>query len=537
MTDSDTQTLEGPPDWHRDAPVAEDDIPFDAGETSDQDNAEEGIRPAQARPILETPAMPGARWNEDPPLPPVNLEVEQGLLAAILSNANVIDRVGDVLLPEHFADEAHGRVFQACLDLAAEQKPVNAISLKRRFERDKGLAGVGGAQYLAELQANGALPSQAPHYARMIRQLYQCRMVMQGAAEAYHRLGASDEESVEDICTGLSGVIDAALGQDAQSEGLRPAGEGAVEWEAFLDRAKDDPGGLLGVSTGLTALDNKLRGLQNGKLYVIAGRPAMGKTSLALSIALHAARTGIPAAFFSLEMPAEELAGRAISMISGVPLDVQQDPRNMGREDWGRVLEASRALQKLPLQIDASPALTVPQIRARARRMKREAGLGPIVIDYLQLMTSGRDPRINLAEYIGQITTGLKQMAKALDVPILLLSQLNRAVEAREDKRPMLSDLRDSGSIEQDADVVIFPFRQHYYLKKSKPQRQDREEQEAFAKRMASWAERLDASEGRAEIILAKQRSGPEGSVQTAFKDNLTLFENLPEDTQERMDL
>jgi len=303
-------------------------------------------------------------------------------------------------------------------------------------------------------------------------------------------------------------------------------------------------GHVAGVATGFTDMDRKLGGLHPSDLVILAGRPAMGKSALATNIAFHAARNyrpverpdgtmaaedGAVVAFFSLEMSADQLATRILAEVSGVPSDAIRRG-DVRREDFARFVDASRTLSSVPMFIDDTPALTISAVRTRARRLARQRGLGMIVVDYLQLLRAPSSNRQdNRVQEISEITRGLKAIAKELNVPVLALSQLSRAVEQREDKKPQLSDLRESGSIEQDADVVMFVFREEYYLS-HEPIRRPDETEDKFNDRYQRWSDRLQEVSGLAEVIIAKQRHGPTGTVKLRFDGKITKFENLVDD-------
>jgi replicative DNA helicase len=332
--------------------------------------------------------------------------------------------------------------------------------------------------------------------------------------------------------------------------GFRPFSIVLAEAVASAEAAYKREGKLSGVATGLIDLDNLLGGLHRSDLVVLAGRPSMGKTALATTIAFHAAQSyrtepdasgtpvpvdGAVVGFFSLEMSAEQLAARILAEAANIRSDHIRRGK-LSNEEFMRLVQASRELAAAPMFIDDTPALSVPALRTRARRLKRTHGLSLVVVDYLQLMRPSRR-HDNRVQEISEITQGLKALAKEVDAPVLALSQLSRAVELREDKRPMLSDLRESGTIEQDADVVMFVYREEYYLQRSEPQQRQDESEERFKQRGDAWQRRFEAVEGLADIIIAKQRHGPIGNVRLRFVPELTKFEDyaaadhLPERT------
>ena len=320
---------------------------------------------------------------------------------------------------------------------------------------------------------------------------------------------------------------------DTAEQGLKSFDLVLTETINIAEAATKTEGSLSGVSTGLTGLNNLLGGLHKSDLLILAGRPAMGKTALATNIAFRAAtttrtdETAVPVAFFSLEMSAEQLGTRILAERSG--LDSENIRRGrMNDREFLALVESSEQISRAPFFIDDTPALSVSQMASRARRLKRTKGLGLIVVDYLQLMQAqlGSRPE-NRVQEISNISRSLKSLAKELDVPVLALSQLSRAVEQREDKHPNLSDLRESGSIEQDADVVMFVYREEYYLNKGEPEQKENETQEKYNLRYQLWQERLERATGKAEIIIAKQRHGPVGTANVSFDGRLTKFSDL----------
>jgi len=477
------------------------------------------------------PAEPGQDRT-----PPVNYEAEQALLAAILANNQAYERVADFLRADHFADAVHGRIFAACGKLIDRGQIANAVTLKNVFESDNALQDVGGSQYLTDLQNAHVTAINAEHYGRAIHDLHLRR-----------RLIALGEEIVgnafeHDLDNPAAQQIEAAeqrlyqLAETGQSEGDFKSFDSALaEAVNQAEAAHRREGQIAGVTTGLEDLDEQLGGLHNTDLIVLAGRPGMGKTALATNIGYNAARRraergeneGAVVGFFSLEMAAEQLATRILSEQSRISSENIRRGK-LSAEDFESVVRASHELSSLPFYIDDTPAISVGQIRTRARRLKRQHNLGLIVVDYLQLMqpTAGTAPESRVQE-ISAITRGLKVIAKELDVPVLALSQLSRAVEQREDKRPQLADLRESGTIEQDADVVMFVYREEYYLSKQEPAQRADESDEKYQERVDKWKAKMERVYGVAEAIVAKQRHGPTGSVKLAFEGGTTRFGNL----------
>jgi replicative DNA helicase len=480
---------------------------------------------------------------ERAPQPPSNTEAEQALLGAILVNNTAYSRVAEFLAPDHFGNAVHGRIFDALGKLIERGQIANPVTLKNLFDQDGALAEIGGAQYLGRLAEAAVTIINAEHYGRTIHDLHLRRELItigqDVVTEAFrHDL---DDPAVTQIERAESKLFELATTGQAEG-GFRPFAAALTEAIVSAEAAFKRDGKTVGVATGFTDLDRKLGGLHPSDLIILAGRPSMGKSSLATNIAFNAAKAyratrasdgrmlaedGAVIGFFSLEMSAEQLATRILAEESGVSSD-RIRRGEVRREDFDKFVAASQRLSAVPLYLDDTPALSVAALRTRARRLKRQQGLGLIVVDYLQLMRPSVQNRVmeNRVQEVSDITRGLKAIAKELDVPVLALSQLSRAVEQREDKRPMLSDLRESGSIEQDSDVVMFIFREEYYLSRAEPTRRPEESDDKFNDRYDRWRERCEAAYGMAEVIIAKQRHGPIGTVKLHFEAEITKFDN-----------
>jgi replicative DNA helicase len=483
-------------------------------------------------------------------LPPANTEAEQALLGAIFRNNLAHSRVADFLQPEHFSFAVHGRIYMAICRLIDRGQIANPVTLKNLFDQDASLAEIGGAQYLSRLAEAAVTIINAEEYGRQILDLHLRRQLIGMGEdlvnEAYQQ--DLDDPALAQIERTEQKLFE--LASSGQAEGGFRTFESALTTAINnAEAAFKRDGRTVGVATGFVDLDKKLGGLHPSDLVILAGRPGMGKTSLATNIAFNAAKAyvegvgpngrkiaedGAIIGFFSLEMSAEQLATRILSEESGVSSD-RIRRGEVRKDDFDKFVTASNRLASVPLYIDDTPALSVAALRTRARRLKRQQGLGLIVIDYLQLMrpsTASRGPE-NRVQEISEITRGLKAIAKELDVPVLALSQLSRAVEQREDKRPQLADLRESGSIEQDADVVMFIFREEYY-KGREPKIGENETQDKFNTRHEEWKEYMEKIHGIAEVIIEKQRHGPTGTVKLQFQAEITKFgnfvgpENLP---------
>ena len=465
---------------------------------------------------------------------PANIEAEQALLGAILINNDAYDRVSDFLKTEHFVEEIHRRIYEIAGSLIRAGKIASPITLKTFLgEHDLG-GGLTVQIYLARLAAEATTIINAYDYGRSIHDLAVRRELIRIGEDvvnvAYDApVDSTPREQIEEAEKRLYQIAEGGRyggGFQTFSDALKTAVDLAA-------RAYERDGHLSGVSTGMDDLDHKLGGLQTSDLIIIAGRPGMGKTAFATNIAFNIARAwrGEPApdgsmktldggivGFFSLEMSAEQLATRIIAEQSGVP-SYKIRRGDITEEDFHRISEAMMEMQRIPFYIDQTGGISIAQLVARARRLKRQRGLDLLVVDYLQLLSGSKSKGDNRVQELTEITTGLKALAKELNVPILGLSQLSRQVEQRDEKRPQLSDLRESGSIEQDADVVIFVYREEYYLKNKEP-RPGTEEHVA-------WMGEMERAHGRAEVIIGKQRHGPTGTVELAFEAELTRFGNL----------
>ncbi len=471
--------------------------------------------------------------------PPHNIEAEQALLGAILINNEACDRVSGFLKPEHFFEPLHARIFEASAALVRAGKLVTPVTLKSYFETDATLEEVGGPAYLAKLAAAATTVINTEEYGRTVYDLAVRRALIGIGEDLVNEAfdAGVDEPPEQQIERTEQALYDLAE-TSKYGSGFLNFGTALSHAIDMAAKAYERDGGLSGISCGLKDIDAMVGGLQPSDLIVLAGRPSMGKTALATNIAYHVARAyksehaadgttlvtdGGVVGFFSLEMSAEQLATRIISEQAGIPSEKIRRGR-IDEEMFHRLVQKSQELQGIPLYIDHTGGITVAQLAARARRLKRQRGLGLVVIDYLQLLSgSSRRAREGRVQEVSEITTKLKALAKELEVPILALSQLSRQVEQRDDKRPQLADLRESGSIEQDADVVMFIFREEYYAERRKP----RENTPEFFE----WQEEMNAITGLAEVIVGKQRHGPTGTIRLQFQADVTRFQSyMPED-------
>ena len=466
---------------------------------------------------------------------PHNIEAEQALLGAVLFDNNAYERLNDQLQARHFYEPLHARLFAAIESHVRKGQLAEPIVLAEQFKRDPAFEELGGIRYLADLVDRAPPAANARDFGRLVYELAMRRELIRIGGDITVGAGQSDpERTARDQIEAAEQQLYTLAESGSASQGFVPFADalrGAVEMAA---EAFGRDGGLAGVSTGLADLDQKIGGLHPSDLLILAARPSMGKTALATNIAFNVAKNyawepqpdgsrktvnGGVVAFFSLEMSSEQLAMRLLADVSGVSGD-RLRKGEIDASEFGRVRDASIDIQSAPLFIDATGGLSISKLTARARRLKRQHGLDLVVVDYLQLVTTGEGSKTdNRVQEVSMITQGLKALAKELSVPVIALSQLSRQVESREDKRPQLSDLRESGSIEQDADVVMFIYRESYYKSRAEPREGTPEH--------LTWQEEMDRVRNVAEVILGKQRHGPIGTVKLHFNEDLTKFSNL----------
>ncbi|MEM8572394.1 MAG: replicative DNA helicase [Pseudomonadota bacterium] len=473
---------------------------------------------------------------------PSNVEAEQALLGAMLVNNDVYDRVASVVQPEHFFDPVHARIFEVAASRIKKNALATPVTLKAFFEDDEGLAAIGGPAYLVRLAGAAISLFAAKDYAKLVYDLAMRRELILLGQEISEKAARADlEKDAKDQITEAEQALYQLGEQGKVDKGFRTFRHAIVDAVRVANAAYEREGGLAGLATGLEDLDKRLGGLHPSDLLILAGRPSMGKTALATNIAFQIAKSyrkgqrsdgsegavdGGVVGFFSLEMSAEQLAARVLAEAARVPSHNIREG-NLTEEEMRRFLEAAKALEAAPLYIDDTPALPISTIAARARRLKRQHGLDALFVDYLQLARPASARSEGRVQEVSEITQGLKAIAKELEIPVVALSQLSRQVEGREDKRPQLSDLRESGSIEQDADVVMFVFREEYYKEREKPGDHDVEA-------MIKWKDEMSALHGKAEVIVGKQRHGPIGTVELAFEGQFTRFSNLVREYQKQ---
>ncbi|WP_423141920.1 replicative DNA helicase [Parablastomonas sp. CN1-191] len=476
---------------------------------------------------------------------PNNVEAEAAFLGAVLIDNRVIEELSTPLRPDHFFEPVHGRIYERVQQLLDRKAVVTPVTLKPYFEADEALKDLGGASYLARLTADGQGLLAPRELAEQIYDLALLReLVSVGRNLVDSALDTSESvdpmEQVSAAEAALYAVAEgAATGTDAQ--GFAMATRTAL---GMIEQALLSGGHISGTTTGLHTVNEKIGGLHDSDLVILAGRPGMGKTSLATNIAFNAAErlrsdiadgiaadksVGAAVAFFSLEMSADQLATRILAEQSGISSEALRMGK-ISRDDFQQLSYASQRLAELPLYIDDTPALSIAALRTRARRLKRRHDIGLVVVDYLQLLQGSGRANDNRVNEISEISRGLKTLAKELSVPVIALSQLSRAVEQRDDKRPMLSDLRESGSIEQDADMVWFVFREDYYVAAKEPKRPGEADDAKTHEVHAAWAAEMEKVYGLAELIVAKQRHGSTGKVRLKFEPRITRFSDLAED-------
>ncbi len=475
-------------------------------------------------------------------IPPQNIEAEQALLGAILTNNHALEKVSEFLRPFHFASPVHAKIYDAITTLFARGHSADPVTLRGYLATDGVLDEVGGPKYLMDLAGAAVTIINAEDYARLIFDRYLRRQLIALGNDIVNDAYAISLHEDASLQMDIAEKKLYELATEGQLEGgPKPFVEPLTEVIRQTAEAKKNPDGIAGATTGFRDLDTVMGGLHKSDLIILAGRPAMGKTAFATCLAFNTARHFLEeaeagkerkgVAFFSLEMSASQLAARILSTETQTSSHALRNGK-ITAEEFRRIVGFASDLEKVPLYVDDSPGLTVGAIHNRARRLKRDKtkGLGLIVIDYLQLIDdSDSRHQENRVQSLSEITRRLKIMAKELDIPVVVLSQLSRQVESREDKRPLLSDLRESGSIEQDADIVMFIFREIYYLDKEQPIPRQGETDEKFNARVIKWEDHKVAVQKKAELIIAKQRHGPTATVPLFFEAEFTRFGNWAE--------
>ena len=456
---------------------------------------------------------------------PHNIEAEQALLGSVLVSNDIYYEISTLINPQKFFDPMHAKIFEAIEKLISRSLLANPITLKNYFEKEQGLQELGGQEYLVKITKFSTTVRQSIDYAKIVHDMYVRRELIKISNTISDNVSRNELDSNgEDIIEKTEKSL-----YDLAERGT--FNQSFIKFENALDqtikmaeKAYKNDAGIVGVPTGLTELDDRLGGLHNQDLVIIAGRPSMGKTALATNIAFNAAKniekkgTKSTVAFFSLEMSSEQLSTRILSEQSRIKSnDIRRG--KVSEQEFEKFIETSKNIFELPLYIDETPAITIYTLINRARRIKRLFGLDLVVVDYIQLMRSGNNRNDGRVQEISEITQGLKALAKELNVPVLALSQLSRAVEQRDDKKPQLSDLRESGSIEQDADVVVFVYREEYYLERKEPR--------AGTVEHGEWQSKMNDILGIAELMIGKHRHGPTGNIKVEFESMYTKFKDL----------
>ena len=461
------------------------------------------------------PRIPGAHSSQPPTMqdpqvdllkvPPHSVEAEQSVLGGLLIDNAAFDKIADLIAESDFYRGDHRQIYRAIVKLIEHARPADVVTVAESLESTKDLQGVGGIAYLGALATSTPSAANIRRYAEIVRERSILRKLVSASDEIATNAFNTQGKAVDKILDEAEQKI-FSIGEEGSrmKQGFQGMDSLVVELLDRVQEMADNPNDITGVPTGFHDLDRMTSGMQAGDLIILAARPSMGKTALAINIAEHVAlHEQLPVAVFSMEMGASQLAVRIVGSIGRI----DQTHLRTGRltdDEWPRLTEAIEKLRNISLHIDETPGLTTSELRANARRLARQCGkLGLIVVDYLQLMSvSSSMSDENRATAVGEISRGLKMLAKELGCPVIALSQLSRGVESRTDKRPMMSDLRESGAIEQDADVIMFIYRDDYYNKDSK-------------------------EPGVAEIVVAKQRNGPVGTVKLTFLKPLTKFDNL----------
>ena len=468
---------------------------------------------------------------------PQNLEAEQSLLGSILFDNKILEDLPTNFNSQYFFDPLHANIYDACISLTDVNRLADPLTLKNYLNDNNLNKDIDIEKYLLDLREGVLSLSKAKFYAEEIKNCYIRRSLIRIADDLIDK---SINPKIEVTPDQEISETEEKLYNLAEKDKIN---SGPIDFKSVLTSATNQineaftrKGKLSGVDTGFSGLNRQLGGLNKSDLIVLAGRPAMGKTALATNIGFNAARSYTSGndsiLVFSLEMSAEQLAQRILAEQTTIDSHKLRNG-DINEKEFAKLVATQNDIYNLPFFIDDTPAISVGQIASRARRLKRTSGLGLIIIDYIQLIQGSKASEAQgRVQEVSNITRGLKSIAKELNVPILALSQLSRAVEQREDKRPILADLRESGSIEQDADVVMFVYREEYYLDKSEPSQRENENQESFNERFTKWQDRRNAAEGKAEIIISKQRHGPTGIIQVQFEAKYTRFMDLAQDNR-----
>ena len=494
---------------------------------------------------MATLAFPQTNGATDPVQLPSNLEAEAAMLGAMMIDNRLADDIVDRLEPQHFHQPVHGRVFAAIKTLRGQDMLANPVTLRPMFEADEEMKALGGPAYLASLTGSGASLIGARQFAQQIYDLAMLRsLISVGRTMVDRAMDTSEEVNPRAQIEAAEEELFRVAADGGSENAVKTFAQASTAAVKMAERALNWGGNLSGVTTGLDTVNAKIGGMHHSDLMILAGRPGMGKTSLATNIAFNAAqrwmrdmRDGIPpsksvgakVAFFSLEMSADQLATRILAEQSRISSEALRMGK-ISKAEFEQLAAAAAELENLPLFIDDTGGLSIGSLHTRVRRLQRRHNneIGLVVVDYLQLLSgSGKSSDGNRVQEISEISRGLKTLAKDMNVPVLALSQLSRAVEQREDKRPQLSDLRESGSIEQDADMVWFVFREDYYVAQKEPKRPMEGDDGRVFEDHAKWATDMERVFGLAELIVAKQRHGATGKVVLKFDPTITRFSDF----------
>ena len=457
---------------------------------------------------------------------PCNIEAEQAVIGSILVSNDIYDEISPIIDAQKFFDPIHVKIFETIENLISKGLLANPITLKNHFDNNEGLKELGGQEYLIKITKFSTSVKQALDYANIVQEMHVRRELIKISETVLDQASSATEteNSGEEIIQNAEKSLFDLAERGHFNQSFMKFENALKQTIDMAKSAYQNEEGIVGVPTGLVDLDSRLGGMHKQDLIIIAGRPSMGKTALATNIAFHAAKNienkgkKSTVAFFSLEMSSEQLSTRILSEQSGIRSnDIRRG--KVTENEFEKFIETSKNIFELPLYIDETPAITIAAISNRSRRIKRLFGLELVIVDYIQLMRSTGTKDYNRVQEISEITQGLKALAKELDVPVLALSQLSRAVEQRDDKKPQLADLRESGSIEQDADVVMFVYREAYYLERKEPALGSIEH--------AEWQQKMDEISRLAEIMISKQRHGPTGNVKVEFEAMYTKFKDL----------
>ncbi|MBW4330510.1 replicative DNA helicase [Stakelama sp. CBK3Z-3] len=472
---------------------------------------------------------------------PANVEAEAALLGAMMIDNRLADEIIDTLDAEHFFEPVHARIYGKIRELRVADMLANPVTLRPLFTDDAGMKALGGPAYLAQLTGSGAGLIGARQFAKQIYDLAMLRaLVTVGRTLVERAMDTSETVDPRAQIENAEELLYEVAGEGNTTNQVKSFSEASKMAIRMADKALNSGGNLSGITTGLDSVNAKIGGMHHSDLMILAGRPGMGKTSLATNIAYNAARrwmddmaAGVPpeksvgakTAFFSLEMSADQLATRILAEQSRISSENLRMGK-ISKAEFARLADAAADLNDLPLYIDDTAGLTISGLHTRVRRLKRKLGdeLGLVVVDYLQLLQGSGRAQDNRVNEISEISRGLKTLAKDMNVPVMALSQLSRAVEQREDKRPQLSDLRESGSIEQDADIVMFVFREDYYMAAKEPKLPQEGDDARVFEDHTKWAMDMQRVDGLAELIVAKQRHGATGKVILRFESEITRF-------------